>query len=687
MDNRREFEAYTRIRRRDRARERSVHTHTGVGSDTAAQVEVRQDVLRSAYNAWASMDEWRQQMQRNEDYVFADQHKDMVYDPKCERWYTEREMYRRKGVNPSQYNIIRSMLRSIVGVYSSNKTISNVVAQDEEGQNSSDTLTVALKAVYNREELHKLDIAQIMSLLVVGACVSKVHYANREGRSDVVVDYISPRQFFVDNGMKDTRYKDCTLVGCFYDIALDDVVQMFAKGDKKRAELLIDIYRYADMSDERILELSDRLFGERTHLDFFSAPNSGAYSKMARVIEVWRRESAECYWIHDYLSGAYYPDFNISEEQLIAERERRNIEQAAMGVDEKDRLLLEWEWGSDVFWRYYYLTPWGEVLDSGVNPYWHERPPFIFELHEFFDGKIYPFITDVIDANKQINKLAAITDLLVKYSAKSLLFVPVEGIDEAGGYDLEYIEDQATEYDAVIPYKTTRTGDKPYYVNTVSDAYGPLGVVNMFLKLSENVSGVYGALQGQQAVSGTPASMYAQQTQNSAVSLNGVFEAMKSIKRRRDKIIVQLMQQYYGGKRYVYDETRGRQMLFDHDEVKNIDAMVTVVENTDTPAYRLMVNDVLLQLKQFDTQNMLDLRGMIEVGNYPFKDKLLDYLNKRQEEAAQGIPTPAMPIPEDIASTMQGYQLNPEVAQALRDNGISESDMAQAMDLIQGKQN
>lgn len=664
MDNRRKFEAYAKLRRdrRDHGYFRNVYRGLVHGVN-GTKVEVRDDVLRSAYNAWAALADWRELIDRNERYVFGDQFADLVYDPDCGRWYTERQMYEKKGVNPSQYNIIRSILRSVQGVYSSNKTVPNVVAQSEEMQGESDVLTVALKGVYNREEMHALDMHELLQLMVCGGVMVKTNFVNRDGRSDVVVDYISPRNFFVDNHLVDPRGRGCTLVGCFYDLSLDDVVSMFSFGDKKRAERLVAIYRYADTSDERVLDMCESLTGDRRGVDFFA--HTGVAERLARVIEVWRKESAECFWVHDYLSGEYYPDFDRSEAELRAVNEARMMEQGSMGVAEEDMLLLEYEWGVDSYWKCYYLSPWGEVLWSGVNPYWHEDAPIVFRFHDFFDGKIYPFVTDLIDANRQINRLSAISDLLVKYSAKNLLFVPTDTVDEEAGYDLDYIAEEYSGYDGVIPYKPSRTGERPYSVSTIMEAYGPLQVVNIFLAMSEKVSGVYGALQGQQPLSGTPASMYAQQSQNSATSLNALFDAFDSFRVNRDKQVVALMQQYYTGKRYVYDKTSGRQMVFSHDDVKNLDVEVSVVENKDTPAYRLMINDVLMQLKQFDQQNLLDLRGMIEVGNYPFKDKLLAYLNKRDEEMAQGMEASAMP--PELQQEMAGYGLNPEVAQAMND--------------------
>ena len=63
---------------------------------------------------------------------------------------------------------------------------------------------------------------------------------------------------------------------------------------------------------------------------------------------------------------------------------------------------------------------------------------------------------------------------------------------------------------------------------------------------------------------------------------------------------VQLMQQFYTSKRYIYDQNSGKRLLYDPDRVKNIDVEISIIENTNTPAYRLIVNDILMQLKQFD---------------------------------------------------------------------------------------
>lgn len=630
-------------------------------------------LLISCFNAWQSLSEWRRQIRRNEEFVYGDQHSDKVYDWADQKWKTERQMFVEQGLQPSQYNIIRNVLRTIVGFWGNNKTLPSCIAQKDSNQEESEVLTATLHALYRKNELWKLDLSQVNQLLISGFGAMKNSFANRDGENDVVNDYIDPQAFFVDNTMKDPRYHDCTLVGCYYDLPVEDISGLFSKGSKERSIKIREMYSAYAHDDDRIMQIVETFTDKRQESDFFIPP----VEKMGlgRVIEVWRKESAECYWVHDHLNGTYIADFNVTVTDLKAENKRRVDEMSAMGVLPEDMLLLEYEWGRDTFWKYYYLTPDGYVLDEGVNPYWHEKPPIIFELHDFYQGKIYPFVKDLIDANKQINKLSAMSELLTKYSAKALLFFPEEALAE--GESVESVEQKLTSYDAVIKYKSTAGGQKPEYMNTVAQAFTPLNVVNMYLKLSEQVGGVYGALQGQAPPAGTPAQSFLQQSQNSATSLVGFFEAVNSFRIRRDKMNVQLMQQFYQTERYIYDDESGERLLYKPEKVKNVDTEISIHENTNTPAYRLMVNDILMQLKQFDTQNMIDLRGLIEVGNWPFREKLLNYLNGREQEMQEmqmqqsGEMGGTRQLPPELQQEMAQYQFDPDVLAQLENMNVN----------------
>ncbi len=631
--------------------------------------EQNHELLMSAYNCWNSLATLRTNIRRNEEFIYGDQHSDKVYDFENRRYITERRMYQEMGIQPSQYNIIRNIItRTIPGLWMQNSTLPVCVAQKEENQADSDVLTATLHALYRKLELSKLENSEIIQLLASGIMARDINYANRNGEGDIVADYISPYDFFVDNSMNDPRYTDCSIVGYFYDADIELIAGKFARGNKKREAEVRALYR--GNSEDRIMNMVETFTDKRIEMDFFTPPIEKF--GLGRVIKVQRKETISCWWVHDYLHGTCKPYTDVTESELKQLKEQRIIEQSAMGIPPEKMLLIDYWWESDQRAVYYWLTPWGDVLERLVSPYWHSGFSIVFELHEFFIGKIYPFAKDLIDAQKQVNRLSNLSEILTKHSAKDLVYIPMSTVANADGYGVDYIQRTASKIGGVIPYNIDSKAPnvRPERENTMAQAFTPLNVVNMWLKISENVSGVYGALQGATPRSGTPAQMYMQQSQNSATSLNAIYETIQSYRNKTCKMIVQLMQQFYKGRKYIFDKKSGKMLLYDEDKVKNIEFELSITENTDTPAYRLMINDILIQLKQFDTQNQLDLRALLEVGNFPFKDQMIDYLNKREQEAEKamqnGQPLPPAQLPPELQQKLGQYQLNPEIQQQLQ---------------------
>ena len=104
----------------------------------------RPNLLMSTYNAWNSLRQWREDIRRNERFVYGDQHADKIYDWKTGLTMTEREMFQRQGLQPSQYNIIRNVMRTISGFWASNKTLPTCIAQKDENHEESEILTATL---------------------------------------------------------------------------------------------------------------------------------------------------------------------------------------------------------------------------------------------------------------------------------------------------------------------------------------------------------------------------------------------------------------------------------------------------------------------------------------------------------------------------------------------------------------
>jgi len=627
------------------------------------------NLLMSCYNSWLSLQYLRTQVRRNEEFTFGDQLADKVYDPEERMYKTERKILEEQGLQPTQYNIIRNIIsRSIPGLWIQNKTLPVCVAQKEENQADSDVLTATFHAIHRKLELQKLNYSQLVQMLISGIIAVDTGFARRDEEADIFVDFIDLFSFFADNTMKDPRYKDCTLVGYFTDMNIDAVVGQFGMGIPEREEQIRSLYSGAYA--ERMISMTETFTDQRLEKDFFTTDTENW--GQCRVIKAIRKESRKCIWVQDFMKGTYLPEWDVTVPQLMKRLADRIAEQTAMGVAPENMLLIDWDKPTTTtVWKYYYMTPSGDVLWEEYNTFWHKKPSIVFEFHEFFIGKIYPFAKDLIDTQKEVNRISAISTLLSKHAAKDVLFMPRQLMADKEGYGPEYIAKEVSKFGGFVPYNADQkfAGFKPEYMNTVAQAFSPMNMVNTYLNLSEKVSGVYGALQGATPAAGTPAQSYMQQQNNSATSLNGIFETANSFHNRMCKIIVQNMQQFYKGKRYIYDKSSGKQLLYDEERVKNIDVELSIVENTDTPAYRLMVNDTLMRLLELDRQNALDFRAVIEVGNWPFKDQLLDYMNKREQEVkeaqANGMPIPGAQLPTELQQGLQQYQFNPAALAAL----------------------
>ena len=80
---------------------------------------------------------------------------------------------------------------------------------------------------------------------------------------------------------------------------------------------------------------------------------------------------------------------------------------------------------------------------------------------------------------------------------------------------------------------------------------GDFELLNLQIRLINEISGVNSAMQGQAPKAGTPASLYAQQVQNSSLNLKGLFDSFKMFRRRRDSKVMKTVQQYYTESRYI----------------------------------------------------------------------------------------------------------------------------------------
>lgn len=300
---------------------------------------------------------------------------------------------------------------------------------------------------------------------------------------------------------------------------------------------------------------------------------------------------------------------------------------------------IETEWFVDNRWVYYYLSPFGDVLKSGETPYEHGEHPYVFKAYPFIDGEIHSFVSDVIDQQRYTNRLVTMYDWIMRASAKGVLLMPEDSLPD--GVSMEDIAESWAEFNGVIVFRPSKSGQLPQQVANNSTNIGIAELLNVQLKFFEEISGVQGALQGKSGYSGTSAALYAQQTQNATTSLLDLLESFSSFILDAANKDVKNMQQFYDNKRVFNIAGKAHEIVeYDPEKIRDVDFDLSITESTDTPVYRQAANDILMQLYQ---SQAITVEMLLENGDFPFADSLLQSIKSNKEAMQQGQQPQALP--------------------------------------------
>jgi len=614
------------------------------------------DILLQAYQYWEGLREFRGNAKRCKMYVDGDQWGDFVETP--EGRMRESEYIKAQGKVPLKNNRIKSLIRIVLGTFSSSRTEPVCIARDRDEQKLGEMMSIAVQYAYQNNSLWEVDRSEYRSFLITALAVFRTSYEWSQERSnmDVYVRAPSYERIFFDNRMEDVRHDDISFIGEIHDISLGDVLAEFSDGSRKKADYLRNIYRYQDR--ETASMTLQNLNGERLDdLEFF-IPND---EDVCRVIEIWRKESKERYKVHDRLTGEWYKVEIEDKPKLDYINSTRVKEQSEMGVLEEDMKLLEYEWFVDRYWYFYFMSPYGDILKEGETPYWHKSHPYSIKIYPFFDGEAHSFVSEFIDQQRYINRLITLQDFIMGSAAKGVLLFPEEC--KPDGMKMEDVASAWVKYNGLILYKPKPGVTPPQQIISNASNSGVYDMLNIQLRLLDEVSGVSSALRGQSAQAGTPASLYLQQSQNSATSLIDVMESYRHVREARDKKIMKLQQQFYTDRRYINisgKDYANESKIFDPDKVRNIEFDLTLSEDTSTPTYGMVVNQMLMDLFKSGAINAIQL---LENGRFPFADKLIQSIKSQQEQAEQAGVMQSPQVSPDIMQQIQ-QQSNPMIQQA-----------------------
>jgi hypothetical protein len=237
-------------------------------------------------------------------------------------------------------------------------------------------------------------------------------------------------------------------------------------------------------------------------------------------------------------------------------------------------------------------------------------------------------------------------DFITSAAAKGVLLVPEEAIPD--DMDIEDFADEWSKYNGVIKYRAKDGVKQPEQVVARNFNVGQFDMINLQMRMMNDIGGVHDAMQGKSLGTGTPSSLYQQAVHNSQANILDYVESFAWLLMKRDYKMVQIIKQFYDEPRNVPSTGKHKTpQIYDPSVVRNYDFFNEVSKSNDTPVARLYLDTMLFQLLQ---QKLITLKMYLEESSAPFSESLLQKVNEMEAQMAGG----QMPSQEQIAGLSQG---------------------------------
>lgn len=591
----------------------------GIDKETDQQLLIRCETL------WNNLYEFREQRARAMRFTYGDQWGDYITVNGVTM--RQRDYVAQQGNVALQSNQIATKVNTIAGlmVKEQNEPVCN--ARDRKEQQYGELLTQALHANCNKNKMNILYITAMEEFIIGGLSIMRESYDWINGRQDSWTNLVNPNYFFFDSTMKDPRFWDASLMGEIHDVSFNDLCAKFVKTESDY-DILKDIYT----NEASVFVDNDIVDATKKHdlitLDFRTPIDRS----LCRVYEVWTKEARPRIRIHDTSRGTLEKinaDDAEARKWIKQTNDSRKILAQNAGWDSAP--LIETEFFIDTYWHCKFLAPDGSILWEGESEYPDRLHPYSICATPFTDGRISGYISDAIDHNLAINRAITLHDWIVRAQVKGVTMVPKALVPDDMSYD-EFAS-QWTSIDGLIFYEAKAGVPAPQVFHGSAINFDAARLVEMYKKLMEDSTAASGALQGKQPYSGTSAALYAQQTANSSTpiaSLLAKFHSfMEDVSTKKAKNIAAF-----------YDEARFASIagsidgIFDAEnlnlnDVADIEFDLNIKESTETPVYRMISNDYLME---FFRVGAISLEDLLEFGTFPFADKMLQNIQARQAE-------------------------------------------------------
>lgn len=568
-------------------------------------------LLTRAENAWQALYDLRKRRERNINYCFIDQWSDWVYDEKGKLVRESSRIAKRTGGVALQNNHLIKIVHSLSGLYSKQSTEPVCFARSPNCDEKADVMTNALQANWQNNMMPDILVSEMEEMLYGGMSVVMEEWTTINGVEDAYTFVIEPSHFYFESAGIDPLHRDVELIGHFEDYSLGALAARFARSkyDYKQLE-----YIYAPYIARQQSILPN---GQQT--DKLKDPYWDVSDRdMCRVYHVWTKEHKLRYRCKDIMDFDQ-PLYRIEPEQLplvTAENEARLAQAEAAGMAREDVPLIEYTPVFDTYWHYQALAPGGLILEEYDSPYEHGSHPYTFKIYEYINGDVIPYMSPVIDQQRYINRLVTLFDIVIQASAKGITMIPKSCVPNNMS-EAEFAR-SIRETGNFIFYddKDGRSMNKPEVVVSNTNMTGITDMLQLQLGFIPDITSVSEALQGKTAKSGTSASRYALESQNSTTSVSALLLKFGSFEQQVAEKKMQVIHQYYREGNISVMRSNGMSEVTKYDpvEVQDVKFGVRILMSPENPVFRMAMNDLVSQMWQ---AGAVDAAQMLQMSYLP----------------------------------------------------------------------
>ena len=595
------------------------------------------ELLTRCRNAWNNLSGVRETRARTMRYCTGDQWSDTIRVYKNGYWQemSERDYMERRNQTPMSNNIMVSILESITGLYAKQGTEPVCFARDNDSRQLSDMMSATMQCNWQTTEMQDLLNHAIKDYLQGGQMFVRETWEDKElEMPDAWTELMEPDHMFFECG-SDPRHNDLSLIGVLHDVSREDLYQKFAR--EEYGLTIKDLDTIFDLEDPYEHEGGYEFNDEKALANLsFDYTNKGRH--YLRVIEVWTTETKPRLQCFDPIAtsgnNAYFR-IDLDDTAMIAklrsDNNKRKQQYDEMGIPEDERAYIKsWE-VADKYWYYTYMSPDGTILCQGETPYDYKSHPFTMKLYPYINGEIHPFMANVIDQQRYINRLIVMNDMALRSSFKGFKMIPTTVL---GGKSPEQFMEQAVEYDGYIFYTPKRTmpNVKPEIITSSAVNIGTNELLQIELNLIREVTNVSGALQGKTPSAGTSAARYAQESQNATTSLFTILSDMEVFTERLATKKCMTIQQFYEDGRKIFNKDGLNVYRYDRLSARDIHFKISIKNAAATAAYNTSQNDDLKELLGMGAINLIQYLQNV---NKPYADKLLSSIQEQQAQLEQ----------------------------------------------------